>query len=122
MVAEVVRVEEEFPSVVLPLNTLDPENVLLSERWLDDAAVMVKVPPSDALMPLRVSAPPPCRRLLPSVLVATTVPFAFTASREWDRLVMAKPLEDALLSVVLPATTSVPAPVLSAPIPMPPVK
>ena len=64
------RVEEAFVKMLLPLQ------MLLLERRVDDAAVMVAVPPRAIVMPLMVRFPDPVRRLFPMVEVATTTPCA----------------------------------------------
>ena len=59
-----------------------PEKRLLSLSKVDDAAVIVAVPPSPIVWLLIVKVPDPCRRLLPMVEVAMSLPEASVASKE----------------------------------------
>lgn len=73
-----------FPNVVLPVNAFTPLKVLLLASNVEDAAVMVALPPRATLEPLIVTAEF-CNWLLPIVLVATTWPAAFTPRRVLER-------------------------------------
>ena len=67
---------------VLVAKVLTPVKVLLFASNVDEAAETVMEPPSATLCPLTVTAPLPCRRLLPMVLVAMSLPEASVARSE----------------------------------------
>src|SRR5271165_3158321 len=79
---------------------LAPVQVLLLESKLEDAAVMVKVPPGVMAVVLMVASVP-VRKLVPILLVPTTEPLALVERMEFGRLVMAKAVEVPLVSVRL---------------------
>src|SRR5262249_25131292 len=64
--------------IVLPLKLMDPVNVLLSARSVEEAAVIVMLPPLEKEVLLMVPSTPE-RRLVPIVEVAMTLPEASVA-------------------------------------------
>jgi hypothetical protein len=66
----------ETEPVMMFENVLFPENVLLSAKSVELAAVIVWVPPAVSAVPFTVTSVPE-RRLVPIDVVATTVPDPF---------------------------------------------
>ena len=104
-------VDVALANVVAPVKELTPEKVLLLARSVDDAAVIVKVPPAVIGVALMV-ARDPVRRLAPIDVVATTEPLALTERSELERLEIAKADEVALANVVAPVKVLTPEKVL----------
>ena len=82
VIAKLVVVALE--KVVVP-KALVPEKVLLSERCVEEAALMVKVPPRVTGMVLIVREPPFTSSELPMVEVETTCPAALVERRLFGR-------------------------------------
>jgi hypothetical protein len=71
-------VAERTPNAFVPLH------VLLSAKSVDDAAVIVCVPPAVSAVPFTVTSVPE-RRLVPIEVVATTVPDPFVERSAFDK-------------------------------------